>query len=296
MSNPVFTRSTVFQPRTPAGYPSMPGYRPGMGAGLGDDAMPSLHGDFAASAGEAAANMPPAAQAYAGAGERTMTYDDVLIKTGITFGVLLVAAAGTWMLSAAAPGLGLLLMIGGVLGGLVFGLINAFKRQVSPFLVLAYAVCEGLALGGISKIFESAYDGVVTKAILATAVTFIVMLAAFKTKLIRNSPTLMRVVFIGTLSIAGFYLVNFAISLFAGASAAPGNLTLFGFPLWVIVSLVAVVLAAFSLVTDFDFIDQAVRNGAPVSASWTCAWGLMVTLVWLYLEFLRLLSYFSSND
>lgn len=291
MANPVFTRSRAFTDRTPAGYPNMPGYQVD-----GDETPLSPAEQHATYQPQDAAPQPFATTPSAAS--RPLTLDDVLIKTVITFGVLLVGGVMAWMAVGINPNTTSTLIIGGSLVAFVLALINSFKRKPSPVLILLYAFTEGLALGAISRIFSALAEGVVPKAILATIVTTLVMLVLFKTKIIRNSPTLMRIVFIGLGSIAAFYLLNFILTLavpswsFYGSDAPK----LFGFPIWLIVSLVAIVLAALSLVTDFDFIVRAVNNGAPAETAWIAAFGLMVTLVWLYLEFLRIITYFVSSD
>lgn len=302
MTNPVFTRSKVFTDRTPAGYPGMPGYQVGgaPGAGSGQRATytptqeypndPGAYGaDTSASQRATGYNYPASPTAT-----RPMTLDDVLIKSALTFGTLLVGGAVAWFTTAANPGLGIMLSLGGMVIALVLGVINAFKSQPSPALILGYAFFEGLMLGAISQVFSAAYGGVVPKAIGATIITALVMFTLFKTKIVRNSPTLMRVVMIGMASLFVFYLVNFMVSLISPA-ANFYHATLFGFPLWIVISLVAIVLAALSLVTDFDYIFQAVENRAPAETAWTCAFGLMVTMVWLYIEFLRLFAFFASQ-
>lgn len=293
MTNPVFTSNKVFTQRTPAGYPTMPGYEVGGSAPQATPADQAFNSPY----GQGLPSNTPMPESYSTnvPASRPMTLDDVLIKSLISFGVLLLGGAVSWMLVEANPTAGYGLMVGGTIVAFVLALINSFKRRVSPVLVLAYALSEGLALGAISRLFSYVADGAVPKAIAATVVTLLVMLVAFKTRVVRNSPTLMRVVLIGMTSILVFYLLNFVVSLFFPA-ANFYSVTLFGFPLWVVVSLAAIVLAALSLVTDFDFIVQAVENRAPVETSWTAAFGLMVTLVWLYLEFLRLFALLSSND
>lgn len=309
MSNPVFTRNRVFTDRTPAGYPAMPGYQVGNNS---ENTASPQYGATSSNTGFTQrypeSNYPQQSQqpqpartsygtneSYASGAPRPVTMDDMLIKTLITFGALLVAGGFAWFTTAANPTLGMPFMIGGSLAAFVLAMVNSFRRKVSPFLILAYAAAEGLALGAISFVFSNIADGVVGKAILATLVTTVVMLVLFKTKVIRNSPTLMRVTTIGLVSIAAVYLLNFIIGIFA-PSWTITSITIGGFPLWVVISLVAVVLAAVSLVSDFDFINQAVENRAPVETSWLAAFGLMVTLVWLYLEFLRLFAYFANNE
>ncbi|NMW43529.1 Bax inhibitor-1/YccA family protein [Mobiluncus curtisii] len=271
MSNPVFTRNKVFTERTPGGYPTMPGYQVGGGATQtypGDAPQVSY-------APERPQQFPtPQGQEQYGttSASRPVTMDDVLIKTVVTFGTLLLFGAGSWALTATNPGLGMSVAFVSMLVALVLGLVNSFKRCPSPALILGYAAFEGVMLGGISSLFAALYDGVVVKAIVATLVTTLVMLVLFKTKVVRNSPTLMRVITVGMFSIFVFYLGN------------------------MVVSLIAIGLAAFSLVTDFDYIVTAVDNGAPQETAWTAAFGLMVTLIWLYIEFLRIFAYFASDN
>lgn len=303
MTNPVFTRNKVFTERTPAGYPGMPGYQVGSsGAPSGSTGgsratypTQEYPRDYDTFPGAENTQTQPGFAFPEATGTRPVTLDDVLIKSVLTFGTLLIGGTLAWFTTATNPSLGMAMMFGGMIIALVLGLINSFKSRPSPVLILGYAFFEGLMLGAISQVYATVYDGVVPKAIGATIVTALVMFVLFKTKLVRNSPTLMRVVFIGMGSLFVFYLVNFVVSLIF-PSASFYNATLFGFPLWIVVSLVAIVLASLSLVTDFDYIMQAVENRAPAETAWTAAFGLMVTLVWLYLEFLRLLSLFASSD
>lgn len=297
MSNPVFTRNKVFTERTPGGYPTMPGYQVGGGA---TQTYPG-NAPHVSYAPEQPQQFPtPQGQEQYGtvSGSRPVTLDDVLIKTVLTFGTLLLFGAGAWALTAANPGLGMSVAFGSMIVALVLGLVNSFKRRPSPALILGYAAFEGVMLGGISSMFAALYDGVVMKAIVATLVTTGVMLVLFKTKVVRNSPTLMRVVMVGMFSIFVFYLGNLVVSLInpAWSFYGPNAPTIGGFPLWIVVSLIAIGLAAFSLVTDFDYIVKAVDNGAPQETAWTAAFGLMVTLVWLYIEFLRIFAFFASDN
>lgn len=304
MTNPVFTRNKVFTERTPAGYPAMPGYQVGNGNHSDSGRERTAYRPTQEYPNDRAQGYPPTPppaypQPLSGFGTgqdtRAMTLDDVLIKSVFTFLTLLVGGTVSWFTTETNPSLGMSMLFGGMVVAFVLAMINSFKTVPSPALILGYAFFEGLMLGAVSRMYAGVYDGVVPKAIGATVVTALVMFVLFKTKLIRNSPTLMRVIFVGMASLCVFYLVNFVVSLIFPALNF-SHFTVFGFPLWVVVSLVAIVLAALSLVSDFDFIFQAVENRAPARTAWTCAFGLMVTLVWLYLEFLRLLAIFSSSD
>ncbi|HEU0213010.1 MAG TPA: Bax inhibitor-1/YccA family protein [Jiangellaceae bacterium] len=220
-----------------------------------------------------------------------MTYDDVVMKTGITFGVLLVGAVVGWQLPQLA--------FVGLVVGLVLGLVNAFKREPSPLLILAYAAFEGLFVGGISFVFENmqvgtradgtaiTLDGIVAQAVLATLAVFAVSLWAYRSKKIRVTPRFRRGVMIALIGYLVFCVVNLLFQIFGSPDSPFGfRQGLFG----ILIGLFAVGLAAFCLILDFDFIDQGVRNGLPARFAWTAAFGLTVTLVWLYVEMLRLLA------
>ena len=211
-----------------------------------------------------------------------MTYDDVIMRTAMLFGVLLLTAAVAWFV---APGL----MMVGLIGGLILGLVNAFKREPSPALILAYGAFQGLLLGGISRVFESAYDGIVVQAVLATLGTFGVMLALYKSGRIRVTPKFTRIMIFAIGGYLVFSLVNLILIFAFGQNLRGGALGL-------LIGAVGAVLAALSLTLDFDFIDQGVRRGIPTRYAWTAAFGLAVTLIWLYIEFLRILAILRGDD
>ena len=209
-----------------------------------------------------------------------MTVEDTLAKTALAFVVLLAGAAVGWFV----PGL----MLPAVLVALVLGIVNAFKKVPSPGLILGYAAFQGIAVGGISGVFESLYEGAVVQALLATVVVIGVTLALFMNGKIRTSPKLNKIFFIGMISYAVFSLVNLGLGLF-GVGGGFGLRT--GF-IGIVIGLIAIALATYSLVMDFEFIQQGVRNRAPRIYGWTGAYGILVTVVWMYLELLRLISIF----
>jgi uncharacterized YccA/Bax inhibitor family protein len=213
-----------------------------------------------------------------------ITYNDVIVKTGMAFALVLVGAGIGWF----NPGL----MLIGFIGGLVLGLVNAFKKEPSPALILAYAALMGVALGGISMVYQAQFDGIVQQAVLGTFSVFAVALVAYRSGAIRVTPKFRRMVIIGMFGYLAFSLINLVLSLF-GVGDGWG---LRNGWLGIAVGLVAVALAAFSLVLDFDFIDKSVEAGIPSRYAWTAAFGLVVTLVWLYLELLRLLAILQSGD
>jgi len=213
-----------------------------------------------------------------------MTYDDVVVKTASVFGVLLLAAVVGWNITG--------LVFVGLIGGLVLGLVNAFKRNPSPALILAYAAFEGLFLGGVSNFIQTRgyvadghpLDGIVAQAVLATLCVFAAVLVGFRSGKLRTSPKLTRIVMIAMGGYLLFSLVNVGLMAFAGHS----SLRTGGFGL--LIGALAVLLASYSLVMDFEFIRAGVEQGAPRKYAWTAAFGLTVTLVWLYLEILRILA------
>src|SRR5690606_8156430 len=183
--------------------------------------------------------------------------------------------------------------------GLVLGLVNAFKREPSPALIAVYAAAEGLFLGGISMVFETIYPGIVLQAVLATGATFVATLLLFSSGAVRVTPKLTRFVLIALVGYALFSLVNLGIMLFGSGDSAFGlrsSVEVMGIPLGVIVGVFAVGLAAVCLIMDFDAIKRGVENGVPARFAWSAAFGLIVTLVWLYLEFLRLLAILRGGD
>lgn len=233
----------------------------------------------------------PAAGAYE---TGRLTYDDVIMKTGLVLGTIIVFGAFNWFGPAAIgmPGLQMPLMIVGALGGLVLGLVNSFKREPAPALILAYAALQGLFMGGISFVFESQWSGIVMQALLATVATFATVLLLFKSGRVRNTPKFQRIVLVGLIGYAAFSLINLVL-MWTGVMSNPWGMrgvTIMGMPLGVVIGIAAVLLAAATLVIDFDQIQKGVQRGAPARYAWAAAFGLAVTLVWMYLEFLRLLA------
>lgn len=218
-----------------------------------------------------------------------MTLDDVVVRTASLFGVLFVAAAGMFVLvEPTAPALPVL-VFGGAIVGLVLSLIISFSKKVRPALMFAYAAAEGIFVGGISLLFNTVYDGIVAQAVLGTLGAFAAMLALYKFNVIRATPKFTKILMIAGCGYLAFGLINMLVFWITGNSA-------YNSPLGWLVAAVGVGLAAFFLVLDFDFVDQGIRNGLPQEYAWTAAFGLMVTLIWLYIEILRLLAILRGND
>ncbi|HEX5533013.1 MAG TPA: Bax inhibitor-1/YccA family protein [Actinomycetales bacterium] len=228
-------------------------------------------------------NQPPASAAQM----RRMTYDDVVMRTGLMFAVLLATAAVSWISGSS------LLLVVGLIGGLVLGLVNAFKKNPSPALILGYAAFEGLFIGGISAVFAGRWNGIVPQAVLATLAVFAVALFAYKSGKVRVTAKSAKIFMIALGGYLVFSLVNLVL-MWSGTVG--GDFGLRSGPLGWLIGLFAVGLAAYSLVMDFDFIDQGVRNGLPERFAWTAAFGLVVTLVWLYIEMLRLIAILRGDD
>ncbi len=219
----------------------------------------------------------------------TMTIDDVITKSAITMGTVVATAALTFMFMPARflfPA-----VIVSAIVGFITVMIVAARRVINPGAVLAYAAIEGVFIGAISKVYESAWGGIVPAAVMATLVTAGATLAAYKFFRIKVTNKFRKMVMIGTLAYAGLLMVNFVLSLFGmGFLFSGGNLAFL-----LLISAIGVGLAVFNLILDFDYIEQGIAMGAPASESWRGAFGLTVTMVWLYIEMLRLLSYFRSN-
>jgi len=218
---------------------------------------------------------------------RYMTMDDVVTKTGISFVITVLSAAATWALLPLDVAWGLALPA--VLVAFVLGLVISFKQIANPVATLAYGALYGVALGAISEAFNRIYPGIVMQAVIGTFGVFAGMLLVYKTGAIRVTPKLTRWVVSAAIGALVLLLVNWLVSLFT--TGDPLGLRSGG-PVAILFSLVIIGIAAFMLLLDFDMADEAIRRGAPAKFAWYIAFGLLVTVVWLYLEILRLLSYF----
>jgi uncharacterized YccA/Bax inhibitor family protein len=231
-------------------------------------------------AGGAAADLgTQVSEVRAPAGVRRMTLDDVVSRTGLLLVIAAVTGGLAWYLN-----LGFGVAIGAALVGLVLVIVNSVKRVVSPPLIMAYAAVEGVFLGVVSHTLETLYSGIVVQAVAATSVTFAVMLALYRSGRIRVTPRFTKVLMGALLGYLGFLIVNLVLSLFGNGA----NLWSGGFAL--VTAVFAVALASLFLTLDFDEIERGIRAGAPEPEAWRAAFGLMVTLVWLYFELLRLIA------
>jgi uncharacterized YccA/Bax inhibitor family protein len=225
--------------------------------------------------------------AYAGprAGRGYLTLDDVVQRTGAMLLVLLAAGAVSWQLVDSSAALPVLLI--GAMGGLALGLYMSFTMKANAVTCLVYSAFEGVFLGAISHIFDSAYPGIVVQAVTGTVMVAAGMLFVYKIGAIRVTPKFTRVVVGATIGVFGLMVVNLISYLFSSDGLGLRS----GGAIAIIFSLVCIVIASMNLVLDFDMIERGIRNGADRKFAWYASFGLMVTLVWLYLEILRLLSY-----
>jgi uncharacterized YccA/Bax inhibitor family protein len=233
------------------------------------------------------------ARSVTGSAADSMTVQGTVNKTALSLIILIATAAYTWNLGAPGPmdtpgnpaAVAPWMMVG-VIGGFILAMATVFKKEWSPVTAPAYAALEGLALGGISVLFESRYPGIVSQAVFLTFGTLGALLMAYRSGMIKVTDNLRLGIVAATGGIALVYLVGFIMSFFGtGIPMIHGSGTI-----GIAFSFIVVGVAAMNLVLDFDFIEHASERGAPKYMEWYGAFGLMVTLVWLYMEILRLLS------
>ena len=324
------------QQTTPAGYPAMPGYQPASQQAqnpYGGSTNPYAQGGADAQYGYAtgsteyaAQNTYPAPQGApvyglpqgqqggyetsmdsyeamlnapaADAVDRgAMTYDDVVVKSLMCFGLLLVGAVAGWMTGTVALGAAMLVAFAACAVTLGLALFIQFSKKVRPGAIVAYSLVEGFVLGALSCAFEMMYPGIVVSAVLATLVVIGVTLGAFTMGFVRNSNTLTRVAGIGSFAFFIYYMA----SLFLSGTGlvnmtAVRNITIFGIPLGVIIGVLAVFIGVLCLVRDFDAVKVGVANNVPEKYSWLCTFAIMTDVIWIYLEILKILSYFMRRD
>ena len=326
MANPVMNsivKDWSTQQATPAGYPAMPGYQPASQqaqnpyagatnpygtqqgvdysgqpvygtaqAGTQGSPVSSGYADQMASY-EAMMNAPAADAVDRG----TMTYDDVVVKSIMCFGLLLVGATAGWMTGIVAMGVAFVLFFASCAVTLGLGLFIQFSKKIRPAAIIAYSLIHGFTLGVISYTFHAYFPSIVVTAVLATLVVIGTTLAAFMMGFVRNSSTLTRVAGIGSVAFFFYYLVSFALSMTGLVDmTAVRNTTIFGIPLGVIIGVLAVFIGVLCLVRDFDAVKVGVASNVPEKYSWLCTFAIMTDVIWIYLEILRILSYLMRRN
>ena len=328
MANPVMNsivKDWSTQQTTPAGYPEMPGYQPASAqaqnpyggstnpyaqGGAGDAAQATYpvsqgtpaygvpqnqQGAYADSMAsyEAMMNAPAADAVDRG----TMTYDDVVVKSLMCFGLLLVGATAGWLTGIVAMGVALVLFFASCAVTLGLAFFIRLSKKIRPGAIVTYSLIEGFSLGVISYTFEAYFPGIVISAVLATLVVIGTTLAAFTMGFVRNSSTLTRVAGIGSVAFFFYYLVTFALSVTGMVDMrAVNHTTVFGIPLGVIIGVLAVFIGVLCLVRDFDAVKVGVASNVPEKYSWLCTFAIMTDVIWIYLEILRILSYLMRRN
>ncbi|MFE5410091.1 Bax inhibitor-1/YccA family protein [Microbacterium sp. NPDC056569] len=298
LNNPAFNNPAFQDPKAVQTYPGgsqaanlggQTQFATAQHAGTDAAAQAHLEGMYAA---------PSAGAAETG----RMSYEDTIWKTVGLFAVLLVFAAIGWVwtlggTSATSPSqISILPWMLGALGGFVLSLVVIFgsRKKIRPALIFGYAAFEGLFVGGISAFFEVQWEGIVLQATLATLSVVGVTLALFASGKIRASKKATKVFLIAMVGYLVFSLINIGLMLFnapiAGGAFGLLSQQFMGIPLGLIIGVLVVIMAAYSLVLDFDSIQQGVRNGAPRAYGWLGGFGIMVTVVWLYIEILRMIA------
>jgi uncharacterized YccA/Bax inhibitor family protein len=217
----------------------------------------------------------------------TMTVNGVIVKTGFLLVICAVAGSVTWGMVGRGANQAMPWMMGGLIGGLVFALVASFAPRTAPWSAPVYAAFEGLFLGALSAIFEARYPGIAVTAVMLTLGALLAVLLLWRAGFVRAGGMVMKVVSVATVAIGLVYLVSMLMSLFgAGGLSILHEAT----PLGIAISVGICVIAALNFVWDFEFVEAGVARGAPKPVEWYAAFGVMVTLVWLYIEMLRLLS------
>ncbi|MFD5101843.1 Bax inhibitor-1/YccA family protein [Streptomyces albidochromogenes] len=287
-SNPVFSRRGFSRDNGTAGFTAAPqaggpavGTAQGNPYAQGAPANPYATNPYAQQDTQYGAPQAPVRG-------NVMTMDDVVARTGMTLGLVIAGATVAWVMD-----LGMGLAIGAALVAMVLGLVQSFKRKPVPAMILAYAAFEGIFLGALSN-YVNTYvaEGAAMQAVLGTMAVFVTMLVLYKTRIIRVTQRFTRYLMIATISFLVLTSVNLLFMVFGGGDGlgfrSGGMGILFG--------VVGVLLGAFFLALDFKQVEDGVAYGAPREESWMAAFGLTMTLVWIYLEMLRLVSILSGDD
>ncbi len=226
------------------------------------------------------------APSYEALGTAAMTVGGTVNKALLLTALVIASAMVTWHMAFAGSPLAIPLLVGGAIGGLVLALVTVFKKEWAGVTGPLYCLAEGLVLGVVSALFEARYPGIAIQAVGLTFGVLVTLLLVYRAGLIRATPAFTRGVVAATGAVCVVYLISFVMGFFGMSMPFLHD----GGPLGIIVSLVIVVIAALNLVLDFDLIEQGAAAGFPKYMEWYAAFALMVTLIWLYLEILRLLA------
>ncbi len=248
------------------------------------------------------------APSYAGTAQGVMTMQGTINKSILMLAIIIVAAAFTWNMATAGNTTAFTLMIGGAIAGFILALVTVFKKDWAHITAPIYAVCQGLFLGGVSAVAEMALSqtvvneageivsstssGIVLNAVALTFGVFLIMFLLYRNRIIQPTKKFMMGVVAATGAVALLYIVNLVMGLFG----APLSFLHSPTPLGIGISVVVVIIAALNLILDFKNIEDGVAQQAPKQMEWFAAFGLMVTLVWLYIEILRLLMLLANRD
>jgi uncharacterized YccA/Bax inhibitor family protein len=280
-SNPAFSRN--------------PAFRPGQ---VSRSELERLYGNGATKTADTPVDTTQLEDAYSlpaatGAQTGRMTVEDTVVKTILVFAILIGAAVVGW--NFASP----LTLWGGLIGGLVLGLVNTFKKVPSPALIVGYALLQGLFVGSISMIFNSMWDGIVTEAVIGTLGVIGVTLFLFLSGKFRSSARMTKIVTVAIIGYMVYQVVNLvlmATGVTGDAQFGVSSMTIAGIPIGLVIGVVVVFLAAYSLVLDFESIKLGADRGIPAVFAWQGAFGVVVTVIWLYLEILRMLAIVRGNN
>ena len=285
-SNPVLKRALQQQSGPQPGY-GQPGYGQPYQQGYGQPGYPQQ--------GYPQQGYPEPGYPQQVSGDQPMTIDDVVVRTGMTLGTVAIFGVLNYFLFMSNPGLGMGLTFVGMIGGLILGLVIAFKQITNPVAILIYAALEGLLVGGLSALLGTtlsvtlgdpgAGTSLVTQAVIGTVAVFGVMLALYKFRIIKVTDGFVKAVTYAVIGAAALMLINFVLSFFISGGMGLREPTWLGLG----VGIVFVVLAALTLAIEFRGIEEGVEAGIPNRFAWQFAFGLTVSLIWLYIEILRLL-------
>jgi len=214
--------------------------------------------------------------------QESMTITGVINKSILLLIILAISAVYSWT----HPQIAQVLMFPALIVGFILAMVSIFKKQYSGIIAPIYALCEGIVLGYISLYFNNSYPGIVVNAVFITMSVLFCMLAAYRAGVLRATPRFRKIIMLSMFGILAFYIINMIMSFFGSSFGYFSSNSQGAF----LINLIIVVVAALNFIIDFDMIEQGAQHGAPKYMEWYCSFALLITLVWLYLEILRLLA------